>query len=247
MGTQSRAIPVILTRPAAQGQRFAQGLTEKLGERIRLIQSPLLAPTFFSPRWPDISFRGVVFTSETAVEGSVKLLQSGIRLPMLAYCVGDHTADMARQAGFDAKSSNGNAANLVQTIKSAQEVGPLLHLRGEESRGDVAEGLSLAGIETIEAILYAQRAQQLSTDAVAAIADGNPIVFPVFSPRTGAILAKELRPHFSRTPWFLVAMSDAVQDAVTHPGFRGIFVARQPNAEAMIEAVELALVSALTP
>jgi uroporphyrinogen-III synthase len=245
MGTQSRTIPVVLTRPAAQGQRFAQTLTERMGKVVRLIHSPLLVPEFLSPTVPDKTFHGVVFTSEAAVEGSIKLRQAGARLPSVAYCVGDRTAEMAQQAGFDAISAKGDATQLISTIKSGRISGKLLYLRGEDTRGQVAERLGLAGIETVEVVLYAQRAQHLTDKAMAAIAKPHPIIFPVFSPRTGLILLNELRQTSVVAPLVLVAISDAVADALAPQPFHKIFVAHQPDADAMLQIVEQALAAVL--
>ena len=55
-------------------------------------------------------------------------------LPVFA--VGARTAEIARGAGYEAQSADGDADDLVRMILGARPAGPLLHLRGESSRGD---------------------------------------------------------------------------------------------------------------
>ena len=44
MTSQSRAIPVLLTRPSGAADRFANDLMVKLTAQIRVVQSPLIQP-----------------------------------------------------------------------------------------------------------------------------------------------------------------------------------------------------------
>jgi uroporphyrinogen-III synthase len=229
MTPQSRAIPVILTRPAAQGDRFASALRERFGEAVQVIQSPLIAPVFLPATLPPENFRAVILTSETGAEAAARLPD----LPRLAWCVGDRTAATARSLGFDARSAAGDADALVAAILAAGLAGPLIHLRGRDSRGDVAARLTRAGVATAEVEVYAQAPQPPSAEAKALLRGAAPVVVPLFSPRTATIFAGT-RPT---APLFIAALSPAVAAAVAELPTRRIVTASRPDAAAMVEAL----------
>jgi uroporphyrinogen-III synthase len=244
MVIQSRALPVILTRPADQGRRFADRLLEVAGDRIRLFHSPLLAPQFLSPTLPEQSFAAVIFTSQTAVSAVVrKGLEFGV-LPPLAFCVGDQTAKAAKAAGFDTVSAEGDAAQLVADLKCSGTRGPLLHLRGQDTRGDIANTLTSAGIETHEAVVYVQVPQPLSTEARTVFANDTPVVLPLFSPRTVEILVQQLSGMMIKAPVFTVSLSQAVSAEWRGCARRRDDLALSPNQDALVVAFQDALAAA---
>ena len=110
---QSRAPTpaVLLTRPQAQGARFAAALAEALGE-VRIVTSPLMAPEFLSPRI-EARPEALVFTSETGVEAFRRLETPALRGVARAWCVGNRTAQAARAAGLRPQSADGDAEALV--------------------------------------------------------------------------------------------------------------------------------------
>jgi uroporphyrinogen-III synthase len=241
MVAQSRAIPVILTRPAEQGARFAQALLDRFGQTISVVQSPLLAPQFLQPQIIPKSWSAVIFTSATAVAAAG--LMSAAILPRKAYCVGDRTAEAATAAGFSAISAKGNATALCALVQKLREPGPLLHLRGEEALGQVAETLTLAGIETIEVITYREVAQTLSAESLAVLSGDAPVILPVFSPRSAMILAQQLAKPSCSAPVVTVAMSQAVADALATIDASQRFVADSPDAPSMLSAIGRALIA----
>ena len=244
MGTQSRAIPVILTRPAEQGARFASLLTDTVGDAIRLIHSPVLAPRFLSPDMPMRPFSALIFTSQTAVNAVVRMTMPDVPLPRRAFCVGNQTCMAARMAGFDAVSGQGDARHLVDHILTSGVLGPLLHLRGQHTRGNVSVALNSAGIETHDAIIYTQDALPLNADARAALLAATPVVLPIFSPRTAEVLMGALALLPVTAPLFTVSLSQAVSDAWSRLPRRADYLADVPDVTAMVAAVQRALVAA---
>lgn len=232
MAPQSRAFPVLLTRPAAQGDRFAADLAA-MGA-FDIVQSPLIAPQFFAPDWPDMPWAGVIFTSETGVVAAGRLVAAGRRLPARAWCVGARTADAARRAGFDAVSADGDAADLVALV-AAQGQGPLLHLRGQDSRGDVANTLTDQGITTLSAIVYQMQEQPLSPAAVALLAGEDPVILPLFSPRTATIFAHQAR---ANAPLWVAAISETVAQVAKTLAPARLITAQSPQALAMLQAIK---------
>lgn len=229
MTPQSRALPVLLTRPQAQGDRFAADLSARFGDRIAITTSPLIAPAFLTPDIPARAYTALIFTSETAVASA-----RFPTLPTRAYCVGDRTAAAATAAGFAAQSAQGDAKALIALVLSTGDSGPLLHLRGADARGDIAATLTAAGIPTDQAITYDQRPQPLTAAARALLNAETPVLLPLFSPRTAEILTT-LGPF--RAPLWVAALSPAVAESAALLGASRIAIAAEPNAAALLTAM----------
>ncbi|QYK41973.1 MAG: uroporphyrinogen-III synthase [Paracoccaceae bacterium] len=227
---EGHAPRILLTRPAAQGMRFARDLLARL-PGAEILHSPLLAPAFLSPPQPAAMPDAVIFTSETGVEAARRL---GWPLPDRAWCVGDRTAAVATAAGFRARSAGGDAAALVGLLLAGPRSGRLLHLRGADSRGEVAATLAAAGIPTDEAIIYEQRAQPLLPAARAWLDQTRKVIVPLFSPRTAQLFAAEA--SRARAPLHIAALSDAV--AAAAPPAARVSVAARPDAAAMSDLID---------
>lgn len=229
MARQSHPL-ILLTRPEAQSQRFA----DQLGGALI---SPLMQPEFLSPALLVGDFVAVVLTSETGAEAAARISAAGVKLPRRAFCVGNRTAEAARAAGFVASSAGGAADDLLAHIIGAMPDGPVLLLRGQDSAGDLQNRLISAGIETVSLILYRQIAQSLSAAAVAALQGDHPVILPVFSPRSARLLVAELRRIAAKAPIWLAALSPAVAEAFDFPT---VFteIAARPDSAAMLRAVQ---------
>jgi uroporphyrinogen-III synthase len=227
------AIPVLLTRPKAQSRAFAGALNARFGPRVRAVITPLMAPVYLTPTLPEGPFAAVILTSATGVEAAARL---GVPLPKRAFCVGSQTAAQARVAGFQATSADGDASALVAAVLADPPPGRLLHLRGEDTRGDVAERLISAGLETESVALYRQEAQPLTAEAVEILLQPGPVILPVFSPRTATLLRAAL-PNGLCAELLLAAMSNAVAEALTGLPHAVLELARRPDADAMQDAV----------
>ncbi len=230
MAPQSRPVPVLLTRPQAQGDRFATDLITRFGPTLAPVPSPLIAPAFLHPAIPQQPYTAIILTSETAAASAAAIPN----LPRHAYCVGDRTAAAARAAGFTPHSAKGDANALIALILSTQDQGPFLHLRGADSRGDIAATLTDAGRPTHAAITYDQRPQPLSLEARTLLAGETPVLLPLFSPRTAEILASQ--GPFAAPLW-LAALSPAVAAAAAHLHPARSAIAAEPNADALLTAI----------
>lgn len=233
MASQASPARVLLTRPADQGARFAADLRTRFGDCIDVLQSPLLSVRYLTPAIPATRVAAVIFTSENAIAASRPVHHL---LPRTAYTVGDRTAAVARTAGFSAISASGDADVLVARI-AADHPGPLLHLHGADTRGDVVPRLRAIGIEGTGITVYAQEEQQLSTIAQGWLADTAPVIVPLFSPRTAGLFA--VAAQDARAALWTVSLSPAV-DAAATLRTTGRRVAARPDAAAML--VELAAV-----
>ncbi|MFT4150735.1 MAG: uroporphyrinogen-III synthase [Paracoccaceae bacterium] len=229
-----RALPVLLTRPQPQADRFAAQMAARFGESVAPVISPLLAPRFLTPQIP-AGAAALILTSETGVQAAARLRQDGAALPARAFCVGDRTAQAAAQAGFAATSAEGDAGALVALILRLRPEGPLLHLHGEETRGDVAARLSAAGIETLSLCVYGQQAQALSPAATTLLAGRAAVAVPLFSPRSARLFVAVAAG--AAAPLHLAAISPAAAAEAAPLARASLVIAARPGAAAMLDAL----------
>lgn len=198
-----RPLPVLLTRPEAAARPLAIRLKE-LGARV--VVSPLMriAPTGTLPKISG----GVLLTSQNAVSVFADL--AGPRgLP--AWVVGPQTARAAAAAGFTVRGMAPDVCTLVDVVP--QDAPPLVHLRGEVTRGDLVARLQARGLKVQEAVIYRQTPLPLSQDACTLLRQG-PTLVPLYSPRSATLLA-EACPASAIAHLRLLALSEAVAAACT--------------------------------
>lgn len=197
---------LLLTRPAPASARFLADVAQALGRDVPAVISPLLriAPVGVAP---DVTgAEAVIFTSQAGVEAFTVL--GGVAAGP-AWCVGARTAQAARAAGFTVAGISETADALVAAVTGA---GPLIHLHGKHTRGDVAERLRTRGFRVMACCVYDQVAQGLSPQGQALLRTPGPVCVPLFSPRTAEIFAGALPTPLHAT-LFLCAMSEAVAEA----------------------------------
>lgn len=244
MARQSRLPPFLLTRPAEQSARFAADLRQRFGAGLRILVSPLMAPVFLQPDLPSGPFAALIFTSETGVEGFRRIAQdAALRGLTLAWCVGGRTAAAAQDAGLQTVAAEGDARSLIATILAARPATPLLHLRGRHAAADVAGALTAAGIEAAQAIVYDQRPQALSAEAEALLTGSEPVIAPLFSPRTARMFAAQAQRLGATAPLWVACLSPAVSEALGNLAVARRVVAARPDAQAMSDALD-ALIAA---
>ncbi|MBL8562803.1 MAG: uroporphyrinogen-III synthase [Gemmobacter sp.] len=221
-----QSIPtLIVTRPEPGGAAFAA----RLGQPA--ILSPLMAPEFLAPPLPPA--RALILTSATAVEGLRRL---GEPLPPLAFCVGDATAQAAQALGLQTESAAGDAEALLGLLLARRPEGPLLHVCGTKTRGNLAARLGAAGLPCTKCVIYDQRPRPLVPEAVAALHGPGPVILPVFSPRSAALLAAELARVGATAPLWVAAISEAAAAPLRGRAAR-LVIAPQPEARAMAAEV----------
>lgn len=221
---------LLLTRPAPASARFLAELEASLGRAIPAVISPLLriAPHGVLPDLGDVA--GVIFTSEAGVAAWAAL---GGQARGRAWCVGARTAAAAQGMGFEIAGVAETADDLVQAVT---EAGPLVHLHGRFTRGDVVERLRARGLQVAGHCLYDQVAQPLSDEAQTLLGQENAICVPLFSPRTAELLAEALPTSLSAT-LFVCVMSDAVAQAARGIPAKTLHIAASPTGDAMRKEV----------
>lgn len=237
MDPQSRSIPVLITRPEPQASRFAAEVKDRFGGLVHPILCPLIKPCFLDPQFPDGRFNALVLTSETGARAAGRALGFGQLLPKRAICVGDRTAAVAQDMGFDPVSAGADAEALFLQLLSLRSDAPFLHLRGREARGDLSRRLRDLGIMAEECVVYAQEAQPLSKEAMVVLRGNDPVLIPLFSPRTAELFFENVNDLPLSPQQTIVAMSDAVASNCRGKGAPVIVVADRPDSAAMLNAI----------
>lgn len=223
-------VTVLLTRPRPMAEEFAA----LLGDAAEVLIAPLteIRPVEAGPL-PEAE---PIFTSRNGVAGFV---QSGGRAEGPCWCVGQATARAAIAAGFTPKIGGGDASSLIAAILNAENVGPLVHIRGRHTRGDIADHLTAHGLKCDQVVVYDQVLLPLDPKVLGALQSEKPMVLPLFSPRGASHLSGELRAFGDRVlPLFAVCISDAVAEAFGDLTVTECLVAKQPDVQSMLVAVE---------
>jgi uroporphyrinogen-III synthase len=225
---------LLLTRPFAASQEFAKNFIN-CAAIDRVVISPLMEIVHRDLDVDPAQFRTVVFTSKAGVEA---WRRAGLPVDMMCRCVGEATLNAARAIGFEATASGGTVAHLEADLIAAREAGPILHVRGVHSTGNLVENLSKAGLEAQSCIAYDQPLRDLSREArdvLRATAEGatdgtaDRVIVPLFSPRTAAHFKKQCSGVVKP---FVIAISKAA--AVHWPDAQ---IAPSPSSEGMVCAV----------
>lgn len=218
---------VLLTRPAAQSRAFAAALQARFGPGLDVIESPLLRIDMLSPAVDFSRYDGLVFTSQNGVAAFAHLHgPSG----MTAFCVGERTADAAREAGLLAVSANGDVEALNALLAREATGQRLLHLRGAH-----VAGMLRGEVEAL--VAYEQRPVALSDVARAAISDQEPMAVPLFSPRTARHFAAQFDGE-RRENLHLVCLSTAVAALAQGQNFGSVTICDLPTAAAMMARLD---------
>lgn len=223
---------LLLTRPQAACEAFWAALPPPCQGDVDVLINPLMSIDIRGVL-PDFAvMRGVIFTSANALEAYAALGGTVLNIPAIA--VGPTTGAAVRAFGFETDIAGGTADQVVSHIVEHGYTGPLVHLRGEHTIGEIAPRLCAAGVETTEAVLYSQKLETLSKQTRQALAENRPVIAPVFSPRSAARLKQELMECEAIR---FAAISPAVAEALGPDLVQRSRVAQQPNRDSMIRMV----------
>lgn len=236
-------VPVLVTRPRAEGETFAAALTARFGDRVRPVVAPLLAPRCLTPEIPARDYAAVVFTSAQAVEASRPMRPV---LPTLAWCVGDRTARAAAAAGFQARSANGDANRLVAAMAADPPRGRILYLRGVDTAANIQKTLVEINLIADDIVVYMQEPCPLTAEAIALFQSPGPLLVPLFSPRTAQLFRQSLPPEVSAR-LHIAAISANVAAALGDLPHAALTIADHPDASGVLRAVESLLADIPAP
>ncbi|GGH29390.1 uroporphyrinogen-III synthase [Cribrihabitans marinus] len=223
---------LLMTRPRAASEDFVAALDPWTRARVEVIHAPLLEIRALPVGIDTTGVRGLIFTSPNGVAAAAQAL-SDRDLP--CHCVGPATTEAARAAGWRAHMAGGTAEELIADLSQQRPDAPLLHLRGEHARVDVAVRLSRAGLPARSQAVYAQTLLPLAPEAQRVLQSDVPVAAPLFSPRTARQFADQAAVG---APLWLAAISDATAEPLVPLAARHLLVAERPDGPAMGRAVE---------
>ncbi|MDK3071812.1 uroporphyrinogen-III synthase [Sedimentitalea sp. JM2-8] len=221
-----------MTRPREASERFVARLPDDLKRRVEPVYAPLIE---IVPTGGEIEFgdaRAVIFTSAHGVAAA----SGGTRRRDLpAYCVGLSTTESARRKGWTALCMGETAQELARALLKSDEPGPMLHLSGVNTRGDIAETLSAGGRPTRRQAIYDQPLRFFGAAEQALLASDRSVVVPIFSPRTARQFADQCPAGAAS---HLVALSPAVAEPLSELTDHAVVVSEEPTADSMVLAIE---------
>jgi uroporphyrinogen-III synthase len=227
----------LITRPKEDSAAIAERL-EELG--IEPVIEPLM--TVEPVADPEIDLDGVQAILLTSRNGVRAFAGATGRRDIAVYAVGDSTAELARDSGFETvDSAGGDSDSLAELVRQRlkPEDGALLHAAGAPVAGDLAGVLSADGFDVRRREVYAARpVAALSVAACGLLSEGGIDLVLFFSPRTAQIfvgLVNQAGLAETCANITAVCLSRAVAHSVRPLGWREIYVAEQPNLSSMIE------------
>ncbi len=229
---------ILVTRPEDDGTALADSLA-RLGHEAVL--EPLLTVRLRGEALDVAGAQALLFTSANGVRAAARLTPERA-LPAL--CVGDATARAAREAGFGiVESASGDVRTLATLVRrrAAPGAGPLVHVAGTVSAGDLAGDLAASGFEVRRAVVYeAVTAERLSDETRQALSAGHIDAVVLFSPRTArtfARIAKDAGLAGAMERVDMLCLSQAVAEALEDLPRRKTLVAAEPTQTALLELV----------
>lgn len=177
---------VLITRPRIDAERTAARVTA-LGHTAAI--DPVIEIEALDAKIPRGEFAALLFTSANGVRAVAARNECGALQTLPVFAVGTHTADAAREHGFNRVSvAAGDASSLAQIVTaSLAPPARVLHLAGEHRAGDLPGALGRAGIsvETV-ALYHAREADRLREDTAAAFRGGRMDAVLHYSERSAA-------------------------------------------------------------
>lgn len=235
----------LVTRPRENAGSIAKVLAER---DIEVLLEPLLdiRPIEHKP----IELDGIQAILVTSPAGARALADAVPRRDVPVYAVGDATADILRDSGFEKVESargDGEALATLVTERLSPKDGPLLYASGRTVAVDLTERLGTAGFEVRRVELYAARpAAALSEVTVSALRDDRIDFALFFSPRTAQTFTRLVRDadvaeHCSRIRAF--CLSRNVADSIKEVSWAGIEIADKPEQMALVDRIDAHIAS----
>lgn len=232
---------VLVTRPEGPAQKtFSQMIRANGAE-------PVFCPLSSIEFLPldlnaDDQYQALIITSSNAVRAAAQC--SGLSRGISCFAVGDVTAALAREAGFQSvKSADGNVDALIDLIKATLDPtqGRLLYLRGEDVTGDLGGSLVGSGFKVDSSEVYKALWLEVLPDKIKfEINRGYIDLVSLLSPLTAENFTKLVRE--SETPIDLtstkaICLSEAIAQGTDTLRWEEILVSPKPKLEDLVKLI----------
>ena len=233
---------IVITRPQPEANDYALEL-QAIG--FRTFVAPMLSIEGLPFRVPDLSkFDGIVLTSAQAMHAFMAGFHSTYR-DINIYCVGKHTAEVAKGYGFEkVVSVNGTGQDLVDyviALTGAKE-STFLHIRGRDIAFPIAATLEAEGITAEELIVYEALAiREFSSEFLKLLNGGTIAAVTFFSKRTAdafqtIINENELSDTLSNIK--VLSISARVLECVRVGEWADAYVSKTPDRAGMLKILK---------
>jgi uroporphyrinogen-III synthase len=233
---------LLITRPEPDARELKDALTAQ-GHDVSV--EPLLCIELL-PITPDAlqNVQALFVTSRNGVRALAASAASAAARDLPIFCVGEGTAEAARESGFQRVSTGaGTASDLVPLVsaKADRATGALLHIAGENLAFDLAAALAAQGFNARTLTAYrALAAAALSTSTAQALREGRIDAVVLMSPRTAAIFAQLVADaglSESAKKQRYICLSERVADALGDLAPGPCEIAASPNSQGMLAAI----------
>jgi uroporphyrinogen-III synthase len=225
---------ILLTRPEPDGLRSAARLRAQGHDVILapLMRGETLESAFDGP------FDAVLMTSANAARAVVTHPRFAELRKLPAFTVGDHSAEVARAAGFaEVVSAHGALDDLVRPVAARFAHARLLYLVGEDRAGDLAAELARHGITVETAVIYRAVAATALPREVTQALDANQLDAVLHYSRRSAATLLHLAAAAGAVNALLglahYCLSDAVAVPLREAGARRITIAPHPGESSL--------------
>ena len=218
---------LMVTRPIESAQGFVKAVKSQAKSPFQTVNSPALR---IDPI--DVPEIGQVDTLVLTSSNGVKRAAEIGLCPVECFCVGEKTTKLAQNLGLGAKLAGHDAEALVQTLMEVRPSGQIVHLSGQHTRGAVVERLKSVGLNARRVIAYHQKILEPTAEAKGAFMGTIPVVLPMFSPRSAALVIKQP----INAPLHVIAMSDAVREVLPQGFGSTIKVVDHPDEDHMVSS-----------
>lgn len=221
-----------MTRPRAASDAFVATLSKAVRAQLDPVFSPLID---IIPVQSDVDMgpqNSAVFSSRNGVMVGP---EGGGRV---AYCIGPATTKAALEKGWNARHVGHDADSLVDALQAMRPQGPLVHLSGRHTRGNITGRLAQTGLNITNIAVYDQILRPLSDEARQVILNASRVIVPLFSPRSATQFVQSA-PTLRSVQ--VIALSTAVAREIPGHAVLSVIVTARPDAQAMGAALAEAL------
>ena len=233
---------ILVTRPIDVAKKMAEHLRS---EGFECVLDPMLIPV----RAENVTFMdrgaedGFIFSSPRGVRYFVEAA-SNLNLDLPVWCVGDKTAEMARQNGFtNIHAGEGDSFDLADLIVAESKTpAKLLHPCGADVQNRFYKTLKTADIEVVPLQVYTmETAPRMQEDALVKIRTDDVYAVLFFSTRTAeALLKLAAQQHISSHTKNMIAVCirQNVANALEAKDWSAIAVSQEKTEDSMIETLK---------
>ena len=218
---------LLLTRPLGGNERFCLKIKHLLYS-CEILDNPIQKIDFL-PSLGKVNKNSVlIFTSANGLRAAKK----HNLINKKCFVVGANTKKIAVSFGYDVLGFSKDQENLLKLIKSKKPTESLVHIRGKHTVGNLCDALKRNQFSCLDIIGYNQEPLKIKKQNLQKIHSGRPVILPIFSSRSAALLQSNL----DLTGFNVIAISEAVAKIITGVELGELVISKKPDLNSMQEA-----------